>query len=74
MTLKIGTQHPSLYLDIIENDLFNHQLEDARIVASQAFEQLDEKLVICSKIAEQRIPYFPEDKKLYEIVFYQILN
>lgn len=69
MTLKIGTQHPSLYLDIIENDLFNHQLEDARIVASQAFEQLDEKLVIRSKIAEILIPYFPDDQKLYEIAF-----
>ena len=69
MILKIGAQHPSLYLDIIENDLFNHQLEDARIVASQAFEQLDEKLVIRSKIAEILIPYFPDDQKLYEIAF-----
>lgn len=63
MTLKIGAQYPSLYLDIIENDLFNHQLENARIVASRAFEQLNEKLVIRSKIAEQLIPYFPDDKK-----------
>ncbi|MBM6967332.1 hypothetical protein, partial [Massilimicrobiota timonensis] len=34
-----------------------------------AFEQLDEKLVIRSKIAEILIPYFPDDQKLYEIAF-----
>lgn len=69
MILKIGAQHPSLYLDMIENNILNHQLEDARIVASQAFEQLDEKLVIRSKIVELLIPYFPDEKKLYEIAF-----
>ncbi len=69
ITLKIGVQHPSLYLDMIENDLSNDQLEDARILATHAFKQLDKKLIIRSKIAEILIPYFQDNQELYEIAF-----
>lgn len=69
IALKMGKQHPSLYLDVIDYNLSLHQLDHARAIATQSFQQLDDDLTIRSKIAETLIPYCPDEIELYKISF-----
>ena len=69
MALQIGIKHPMLYLDVIRYHLSHLQRDEARQIATNAFEQLDKTLIIRSTIANTLIPYFKNEKELYEIAF-----